>query len=89
MVGLGEGGEVMPAAKQGSRIGHRLDIQPVLDPPDVTLVEGGLAGGDLVDVGTSDSIVAGMEVWMGLFGGEYHNVRGKGIVEFAPEALGG
>lgn len=89
MVGLGEGGEVMPAAKQGRRIGHRLDIQPFLDPPDVALVEGGLAGGDLIDVGAGDGVVAGMEVRMGLFGGEYHNVRGKGIVEFAPEALGG
>lgn len=69
MIVLGEGGEVVAAREQGGGISHGLDIQPILDPPDVAFVECRLAGGDLVDVGAGDGVVAGMEVRMGLLNG--------------------
>jgi hypothetical protein len=44
VVGLGEGAEVVAAGEKRSGVGHGLDIELVLDPPDLALVEGGFAG---------------------------------------------
>lgn len=85
---MSEGAEVVAAREEGGGVGHGLDIELVLDPPDLALVEGGFAGGDLVEVGAGGGVVAGVEVGMNLFERKYYDVGGEEVVEFAAGAFG-
>jgi len=68
-----------PANLRGGLL-HGVDVERVFDPPDVPLVEGGLAGGYLVEVGAGGGVVAGVEVGGGLFDVEDGDVGGEALV---------
>lgn len=89
VVGLGEVAEVVAAGEERGGVGHGLEVEAVLDPPDLALVEGGFAGGDLVEVGAGGGVVAGVEVRVGFLEVENDDVGGEEFVEVVTGAFRG
>src|SRR5207237_9020979 len=55
---LAKGGKVMASLEELRRAAHRREIEPVANPPDEPLVEGGAASRDPVKIRPGDSSVA-------------------------------